>query len=321
MVEIKLFELGERKIIELFLSNLEKCKGLVGLSDDAFAIEFEGNCLVGSIDMISQSRHIPREMTPEQIGSYAINASLSDIASMGAKPLGLLISLGLPKELDESFLKKLSKGISKACREHNTCILGGDTKDHKEIVVTACALGIVEKENLLTRSNAREGDLICVTGKIGSAPAGFYCLNFGINISKFIKHALEPRARVKEGILLSKYANACMDISDGLAYSLHEIAERSKKGFVIYKEKIPVDKEIYKVAELVDINPEEMILYRGGDYELLFTISEDNIKKIKGKIDITPIGRITANEKERKMITEKGEEILDSRSDEAFKTK
>ncbi len=317
---MKLSELGEKRIVEKILESIEKCEGVVEIGDDAFAVEFGEFCLVGSIDMVTQSRHIPKEMTPRQIGKYAVNAGLSDIASMGAIPLGILVSLALPREREEDFLLGVVEGISEACRDHGTCVLGGDTKDHVEITLTVCSLGKVGKSNLLTRGNAEVGDLICVTGKLGSAPAGFVCLTRNLDFPKFVAAALEPKARVKEGVILGKYANSCMDISDGLAYSLHEIADRSGKGFIVYEEKIPVDGDIYKVAEKAKVDAREMIFYSGGDYELLFTISEEKFDFLKKKIKCWVIGEVV--ERERKLISIDGEEIeLEKRGDEAFQSK
>ncbi|MEE9564335.1 MAG: thiamine-phosphate kinase, partial [Candidatus Hydrothermarchaeaceae archaeon] len=275
---MKLKELGERKIIEIFTRNFDRCdNAAVGIGDDAavFTLDSE-NYLVISTDLITQKTHIPREMIPLQIGRYAVNVNLSDIASMGAKPLGLVFSFGLPCDIDEKFIEELSEGINEACREHGTCVLGGDTKEHGEIIIAGTAIGRVKKDRLLTRAGAKVGDIIGVTGKIGSAAAGFHCLTRNIADSeKFIKAALEPNARVKEGEILSEYATACMDISDGLAFSLHEIAKESKKGFKVYEERIPVDEGLSRVSELSGVPVREMVFHKGGDFELLFTAPED----------------------------------------------
>ena len=172
---MNLKELGERKIIEIFARNFRACDNeVVGIGDDAAVFEIDSdNYLVASTDVIIQSTHIPREMTPEQIGKYAVNVNLSDIASMGAKPLGLLLSFGLPETLDENFIEELSKGVNSACHDHGTCVLGGDTKRHSEIVISGTALGKVNKGLVLTRAGAKEGDIIGITGRIGSAAAGF----------------------------------------------------------------------------------------------------------------------------------------------------
>jgi thiamine-monophosphate kinase len=316
---MNLKELGERKIIEIFARNFDRCDSeVVGIGDDAAVFEIDAdNYLVASTDVIIQSTHIPREMTPEQIGKYAVNVNLSDIASMGAKPLGLLFSFGFPGDLSDEFVNELSKGVNEACREHGICVLGGDTKEHREIIISGTALGKVEKERILTRAGTKTGDVIGVTGNIGSAAAGFYCLiNSIVDSNDFIKSALEPVARVKEGEVLSKYASACMDISDGLAFSLHEIARASKKGFRVSSEKIPFDSDIERIAEISGVATMEIIFHKGGDFELLFTASKENFGKIEKEIEVTEIGEVTG---EGTILQKDGKDTeLDSRGYDSF---
>ncbi len=324
---MKLFQLGERKIIRIFEREFGKSKcrnAVVGIGDDACVVKFDNKLLAISTDAIYQKTHIPREMTPRQIGKFAVNVNLSDIAAMGAAPLGLVFSFGMPSGLDENFVGELSKGINEACREHKTCVFGGDTKEHGEIVIAGTAFGSIENK-ILRRSVARVDDLICVTGSIGSAAAGFYCLTKNLDVKargRLIKAALEPKARMREGILLGRYANACIDVSDGLAFSLHEIAKASGVGFLVYEEKIPVDKNVRKVAELSGISLREIVFHKGGDYELLFTISPKKFERMKEEIgsDAAVIGEI--KKRGKKILNVSGEvEELESRGYEAFVTK
>ncbi len=270
---MKLHDLGERKIIERITSNFSATEGVVvRIGDDAGAVKIGREVLVVSTDMLTQRSHIPREMTPHQIGSYAVNANLSDMAAMGAAPLGIVFAMGLPSNLEMDFVAEIAKGMDEACSEHGISVLGGDTKEQDEIVIVGTAFGRAPDGRILTRRGARVGDQICVTGSIGSAPAGFYCLIKGIKIGKFIKAALEPKARVREGIALSRYASSCIDISDGLAYSLHEIARASGVGFTIHEDMIPKDDDISDVAKTAEVSEAELLFHKGGDYELLFTV-------------------------------------------------
>lgn len=270
---MKLHELGERRIIEIITSNLSPAEGtVVGIGDDAGAVKIGRETLVVSTDMLTQRSHFPREMKPRQMGSYAVNANLSDIAAMGAAPLGIVFAMGLPSSLEDGFVAEIARGMDEACGEHGIAVLGGDTKEEDEIVIVGTALGRATDGRLLTRKGARVGDHICVTGNIGSAPAGFYCLIKAINIGKFIDAALEPKARVREGIALSRYASSCIDISDGLAYSLHEIARASGVGFSVREDMIPKDEDIRHVAKAAEVLEAELLFHRGGDYELLFTV-------------------------------------------------
>jgi thiamine-monophosphate kinase len=196
--------------------------------------------------------------------------------------------------------------------------------------IAGTAFGKVEKDKFLTRDKARVGDLICVTGFVGLAAAGFYCLIKNMKIEKQISNrltnaALEPRARVKEGVLLGSYANACMDISDGLAFSLCEIAKASKTGFLVYEDKIPVDEDVKKVSEALGISTREMVFHKGGDYELLFTISPERYDEMHEKMkkigtDVIVIGEITREGRE--ILNLNGErEDLEPRGYESFITR
>jgi thiamine-monophosphate kinase len=321
---MRLDDLGERRIIQIFLENITRAGDtVVGIGDDACAVKFGDEYLVVSTDLLSRRSHFPREMTPEQIGAYVINANLSDIASMGAMPIGLLVSMGLPGDLNEDFVRGIARGMDRECRRHDALILGGDTKELEELVIVGTALGRAKRSQILTRGGARRGDLICVTGELGKAAAGFHCLTHGLGIERLIKSALEPRARVKEGRVISKYASACIDISDGLAYSLHEIARWSKVGFEVREGDIPVGEELPKVAEAVGTPVREMVFFKGGDYELLFTIPPGKYNDVDRELrniggSVTVIGEITG--KGEKLVTRGGVlGNLEGRGYEAFR--
>jgi thiamine-monophosphate kinase len=325
---MKLPLLGERKIIELFAQNFDKraCKNVVlSLGDDCAVFRFgDDKYLLVSTDTVLESTHIPKEMTPEQIGKYAVNVVLSDIAAMGGSPIGLVFSMTLSPELDEDFVHKLGVGLESAAKEHGTCIVGGDTQKAEEIAITGTGLGTVSEKNVLLRSGAKVGDLLCVTGIIGSAAAGFYCLLQNLDgHDRFIKKALEPKARLDAGKTIAGRASSCIDISDGLALSIHEITSQSKVGSLIYEDRIPVDKGLMDVAKLSGVSAREMVFYKGGDFELLFSISrrdymeiEENLKK-QG-LKATKIGEITG--KGNKFVDKAGKtRELEMRGWDAFK--
>lgn len=332
---MELTKLGERKIIEIFSKTFGRCKkAAVGIGDDAAVFELgderddekdngDKNYLVISTDFISEKSHIPKEMSPYQIGQYVVNVNLSDIASMGAKPVSMLFSFGLPGELDETFVTKLSRGINDACKEHGVCVIGGDTKEHSEIAIAGTALGISKKARVMKRSGAGVGDLICVTGKIGLAAAGVLCITRGLEIEekikkRLIKAALEPKARVEEGISMAKDATSCMDVSDGLAFSLHEMARAGGKGFVVEEEKVPTDRGIKEVSRQSNVSTREIMFHKGGDYELLFTVPPEKLAGLEKHVKLTVIGKITKRGKE--IVTKEGTaEPLDPKGYESFK--
>lgn len=323
---MRLSQLGERKIIELFARHLGTCEDVVlGIGDDACVFRLgPGDHLVVTTDLLTEKAHIPKEMTPRQIGAMAVNVNLSDLAAMGAKPLGLVFSLGLPPGLDAGFVEEMAEGMNEACQEHGTCIVGGDTKEHQEIVIAGTAFGRVGGR-YLTRGGAQVGDLICVTGTIGSAAAGFYCITRGLapeGRERFVKAALEPRARVKEGLVLVNHASACTDITDGLAWSLHEVAKRSGRGFLVYEDRVPIDWGIREVARLAGVSLREVLFHKGGDYELLFAIPPAALEEVRGTLEglgakVTVIGEVTPTG--RRIVAPDGrEEELEARGYESF---
>jgi thiamine-monophosphate kinase len=326
---MKLSELGERKIIELFTRSLSPAEEMrVGIGDDACVYEWGGRegGLVISTDLITCRSHIPREMTPRQIGRMAVNVNLSDLAAMGADPFGLVFALGLPGSLEEDFVVELSLGMDEAAREHGAWILGGDTKEHVEVVISGTALGRVGKR-CLSRGGARVGDFLCVTGVIGSAAAGFYTLLRDLPerpyTRRFLRAALEPQARVREGLALVEKAHACTDISDGLAWSLHEIAHRSGKGFLVYEEAVPTDPDLETVAELAGVPPREILFHKGGDYELLFSLDPSRLDEVREAFaplgtPISVIGEVTVRGERIRGKGEREEEPLEPRGYESF---
>jgi len=326
---LRLSELGERRVIELFVKSFKERENIfLGIGDDACAFGInKKEYLVLSTDMVSRRTHIPREMTPHQVGMYVVNVNLSDIASMGATPLGILLSFGLPGDLDESYIVGRSEGIEAECERHGIAVIGGDTKEAEEMVITGTAIGRVGKRNLLTRRGAKVGEKVCVTGAVGTSAAGFYTLVKDISLekrakNKLLKAALEPKARVREGTLLARYASSCMDISDGLAYSLHEVSEQSGTGFLVREESVPVEEETKLAARKTKVPLRELVFHKGGDFELLFTINVKNLEKLEGEMEkldckITVIGEVT--KKGMKLLSQSGEiSDLEARGHEAF---
>lgn len=320
---MKLSEIGEREIIKIF--EREAKNKIIG--DDAAVLKFKNKNLVFSCDSIYQRTHLPEIMKPEQIGRFAVNVAMSDIAAMGAEPRAMLFSFGFPRETEISYVQKIAKAIVGECRKYNALFIGGDTKESKELCISSFAFGIADKP--LLRSGAREGDIICLTNKIGDAFAGFYVIEKKLKIKnawKLVKKAIEPEARVKEGLIIAKYASSCTDISDSLAFSLHEIANASKKGFEIYEEKLPFSQEFEALCKKENIDLRETLLYKsGGEYELLFTVSREKIEKLKEEtekkgIKISEIGIV---KKRGKFILTKDRkrERVKNFGYEAFKTK
>lgn len=278
-------DIGERALV----SRITELLG--GLEhDDCAVIELDDDCLVVTTDMLHRETDFPAQATPWQIGWMSAAVNLSDIAAMGAEPLGILIASGIPPETDVEFVDEIFRGIRDCAKAFGTDVLGGDTDAHRELTICGTALGRVSRERILRRKGARPGDLLCTTGSLGGAGAGLKALKAGrIDLARRL---LEPRPRVQEGIALAGTGaiTAMMDNSDGLALSLHDLAEAGGTGFVVECERIPIADEVRAIAES-DEEALEMVLRAGGDFELLFAVREDMIDDAREACELTVIGR------------------------------
>ncbi|AEH23795.1 thiamine-phosphate kinase [Pyrococcus yayanosii] len=284
----------EREIIELFLKEVE-LQGDLPLGDDAGAIKLGNAWIVVTSDMLVWGTDVPPIMTPEQAGMKVVIMNLSDVAAMGAKPLGFFFSLGIPRDIGEDVLRGIAKGIGRAANLYRVPVLSGDTNEGRELVIDGGALGLTERP--LLRSGARPGDLVCVTGDLGRALAGLLTWKKGLNISPSIRRSLyekllEPTARVEEGIELGKVANAAIDVSDGLSKELHILAEMSGVRIVVEEDRIPIGEGVQEVAELLGFDPIELALTSGEEFELVFTVSPERVYELS--FDFSIIGRVDA---------------------------
>jgi len=312
--------LRESEIISLFLKHLKR-QGDLPLGDDAGAIRFGDEWLVATNDMLVRKTDVPDIMTPEQVGFKAVTMNLSDVASMGARPVGFLFSLGIPPDLDGDYLEGVARGIGDALDFYGVPVLSADTNEADDLIIDGIALGIAER--LLTRSGARPGELVCVTGDLGRALAGYLVWKHGLDVSEQTREALsekflEPKARVSEGLVLSKVASSAIDVSDGLAKELHLLAEMSGVGIEVHPEKLPVGEGVEEVAGLLGIDPIEIVLASGEEFELVFTVKEELTRDLG--LECTPFGRILRGDgvyittgKKRRRIPPLGWEHLSSR--------
>lgn len=286
----------EREIIELFMKHLNN-QGDLPLGDDAGALKLGEEWLVATNDMLVKSTDVPEIMTPEQVGFKVFTMNVSDVAAMGGKPVGFLFSLGVPKSIDMDYLEGIAKGIAKASEFYSTPVISADTNEACDLIIDGIAIG--KTKRLLTRNGAKEGDLVCVTGDIGRALAGLKVYFENLEVSERTRKALyekllEPKARVEEGQILSRYANAAIDISDGMSKELHLIADMSRVRIMIDAERLPIREEVFEVAELLGIDPVSIALASGEEFELIFTIPEEHAKKLDFEFSI--IGRVERGE-------------------------
>ena len=282
----------EREIIELFMKHL-KIQGDLPLGDDAGAIKLGNEWFVATNDMLVRKTDVPDIMTPEQVGFKAVTMNVSDVASMGARPLGFLFSLGVPEDIDMDYLEGVARGIGSALEFYSLPVLSADTNEADDLIIDGIALGRTRR--LLTRSGAKPGDLVCVTGDIGRALAGLLLWKHGVDVPGRVRKSLyekllEPRARVTEGVELSTSANAAIDISDGISKELHLLAGMSRVRIEVDARRLPVREEVIEAAQALGLSAIEIALASGEEFELVFTIPEKMVESLR--MEFTVIGRV-----------------------------
>jgi thiamine-monophosphate kinase len=265
-------ELGERALVRRVTRRFASKANALGFADDAAAVPWGEHFLVATVDSLAASTHFPAGMGHEDMGWMAAAASLSDLAAKGAEPLGLLLAMGLPEDLDEALVDAVAEGFARCAEAHGAEVLGGDTKPAGELTLTSAGLGKVPRAELLPRTGIQPGDVLAVTGELGGAGAGLAALQRGLG-AELAERLFHPAPRVAEGRALaaSRAARACMDVSDGLASSLHQLAAVNRCGFVVEADRLPVHLAAARVAR----EPGEAAgwaLQAGGDYELLVAL-------------------------------------------------
>lgn len=323
-------KLGERKIIETIWKHLDKDPNMaVPFGDDVSAIECEDDTIaVMKTDMLVAKTDVPPQMSYWQAARKAVVMNISDFAAKGVRPLGLLVSLGIPGTLKRRDIEQIGNGLNAGAKEYGTYILGGDTNETEDITISIALFGLSKKGSLTLRSGACPGDSVATTGLFGLASAGIKVLTENLTAPSGIKKrlvdaVLMPNARLKEGLALAKTgaATASIDSSDGLAWSLHEITHASNVGFII--DAPPIAPETHKFAKIHKLNPLELSLYGGEEYELIVTINPKHWKEALEAVtqqggNLLKIGEATAK---KTVLLKQGDETtkIDPRGYEHFK--
>ena len=276
---LKVSDIGEKELVKYIVSQSSKIT-----PDDTAITPLTDNNLISTCDMLIQSRHFPKNMSYFDMGFKAVTVNVSDLAAMGAEPLGFLLSIAIPKYLPVDSFKQIIEGVLSACDYYSIPLIGGDTNEASEIIINGTALGLCD--NPLMKDTYSIGDVIAVTGDIGHAALGF---EMEILDNIYVKKSLKPLARLNEGISLKNLATSATDITDGLASELYGI-KKDGFGFMIYEEMLDISEEYKALAKKFNRDYLDLILHVGEDFELLFTISDENLKKLT--IDYTVIGEV-----------------------------
>ncbi|MBN1861763.1 MAG: thiamine-phosphate kinase [Candidatus Thermoplasmatota archaeon] len=322
----RLEDIGERNAIQKIEKILTPGKNSRGMGDDCAMIECRNEYLLVTTDMMSQQTHIPAQMTPYQMGWFLVAINLSDIAAKGGSPLGVVCSYGLPRRTSVSFLKTLTKGADACAIRYGTHIVGGDTKETTEITLCGTAIGTVKKDECMTRAGARPGDIVAVTGVLGSAGAGYHALKQQKQAQTLSKGLFEPLPRLKEGRMLAQQhtVTSSMDLSDGLSASLYQLQEVNAVGFEIQESTLPLAPGLYQLfGKHQKKKVYNVALHFGGDYELLVTIRPEQFQRTQHTLQkqgssLTAIGRVT-KKKELTILGERTKKVLKNKGYEHFK--
>jgi len=309
---MKIEQLGEIGLIERITKKYKADSESIAVGvgkDDCAVIDIDKarasyKYLVVTTDTLQESTHLPKGISPFQIGWSAVAVNLSDIAAMGARPSAFTIAMGIPAHTETAFVDAIVEGIEECTVSYNTAVVGGDITRSKELILTGTCFGFTDRP--VRRAGAKVGDLVCVTGSVGNAALGLKIIKEGLTVPKKVdkiaKNALfQPVPRIQEGISLadSGLVTSMLDISDGLALSLAELAKSSKVGFEIYEDKVPVLSNEIKTA-LLDVNLRDLAFFYGGDYELLFTVDsnvlESEFERLQKEVGICVIGKVVLSE-------------------------
>ena len=324
--------LGEFGLIRHLTQDIKPCQSstLYGVGDDAAVLNFAGkskDATLVTTDLLLEGIHFNLEYVPlRHLGYKAVAVNVSDICAMNGTPTQITVGLGVSSRFAVEDIEEFYLGVRTACEHYKVDLVGGDTcASMNGLTIAITCLGVASEQDIVYRNGAKVGDLICVSGNLGSAYLGLQLLERELqvfrsthhdNLAKADEHSdaihekfegreyllqrqLRPEARVDIVQALRKAGikpTAMMDISDGLSSELFHICSQSKVGCDIYEDKLPIDYQAAAMAEEMNLNIVTCVLNGGEDYELLFTCDIHDYEKLVPLDDVYIIGHITEPE-------------------------
>ena len=328
--QTEIASLGEFGLIDRITEGIEHVNAstLKGVGDDCAVMEYKDTDVLVSTDMLVEGIHFDLTYVPlKHLGYKAAVVNFSDIYAMNGRPRQITVSLGISRRFAVEHIEELFAGIRLACSVYGVDLVGGDTCASRQgLVISVTCIGEADPDKVVTRSGAKDTDLICVSGDLGAAYMGLQALerekvasagmkDFNPDFAGkeyLIERQLKPEARrdiVEELDRLGVKPTAMMDISDGLSSELMHICHDSGVGCRVYEERIPIDYQTAVMAEELNMNLVTAAMNGGEDYELLFTVpltAHEAVAKMKG---VKLIGHITKPDLGCAMITRDGAEI------------
>ncbi|MBW7892696.1 MAG: thiamine-phosphate kinase [Chitinophagaceae bacterium] len=302
--------LGEFGLIDHLTRNNETrhASTILSVGDDAAVLDHFGKQVVVTTDLLIEGVHFDLVYTPlHHLGFKSVVVNLSDVYAMNAIPAQITVSVGISNRFSVEAMEEFYEGVYAACEQYNVDLVGGDTTtSNKGFIISVTAIGEVTPDQFVTRSGAGKGDLICVSGDLGAAYLGLLLMEREKKIflespsvqpdlesqGYILKRLLKPRARKdiieffeREGVV----PTSMMDISDGLSSDILHVCKASNMGCLLYEDKLPVAEDS-----------------GGEDYELLFTIKQEDYEKIVLNEQISVIGYITESSEGKQIITRSG---------------
>lgn len=327
MERTEIASLGEFGLIEHLTKNIElqNVSSVLGVGDDAAVIDHFGKQTVITTDLLIEGVHFDLSYTPlKHLGYKSVIVNLSDVYAMNAVPTQITLSLGISNRFSLEALDEFYEGVYAACTKYGVDLIGGDTSSsQKGFIISVTAIGEVAPDKFVKRNTSQKGDLLCVSGTLGAAYVGLLFLEREKKIfmespgvqpdlegeSYVIGKLLKPEARKD---IIDFFAEneimptSMIDVSDGLSSETLHICKQSNLGCVIYEDKIPVHEDARQFAYTLELDPTACALSGGEDYELLFTLSQDDYDKIVLNEQISVIGYMTEPEEGTHILTRGG---------------
>jgi thiamine-monophosphate kinase len=333
--------LGEFGLIDHLTKNFEiqNASTIVSVGDDAAVIDHLGKQTVITNDLLIEGVHFDLMYTPlKHLGYKTVVVNVSDIYAMNATPTQIVLGIAFSNRFSVEALEEFYEGVHAACEQYGVDLIGGDTtSSQKGFIISCTAIGEVTPDKYVKRNGAQKGDLLCVSGDLGGAYLGLTLLEREKRIylespgvqpdlegEKYIVgRILKPEAR-KDIIEFFTDADivptAMIDVSDGLSSEILHLCKQSSLGCMLYEEKIPIAEDTRQAAFKFNLDPTACALSGGEDYELLFTIKQDDFEKLGNLSNISVIGYMTDSEAGSNIYTKGGNKFpITAQGWDAFK--